>query len=218
MYAVRDSGARRMSDRTGADAWRVCCSARTVAGKTITLEVEPSDTFDNVRAKIQAKEGDIPNPDDGSGLRGPSGAGTSALAKAHPPRSLPLPMSAPAMAVKFPASSGERVTVLRYDAWYCAGCDAQFALSQARQICGRCKAPRYCSRACQAAHWTAHRGECRAPFIPPPVPAALAVRLADVARHVIQGLLLCCHQSFLNPLLLLPPHFEPPSRELIGIP
>ncbi|XP_025235273.1 ubiquitin-60S ribosomal protein L40-like isoform X2 [Theropithecus gelada] len=30
---------------------------KTLAGKTITLEVEPSDTTENVKAKIQAKEG-----------------------------------------------------------------------------------------------------------------------------------------------------------------
>ncbi|XP_024646596.1 ubiquitin-ribosomal protein eL40 fusion protein-like isoform X2 [Macaca nemestrina] len=30
---------------------------KTLTGKTITLEVEPSDTTENVKAKIQAKEG-----------------------------------------------------------------------------------------------------------------------------------------------------------------
>jgi hypothetical protein len=123
-------------------------------------------------------------------------------------------MSAPA--VMFPASSGERVTVLRYDASSCAGygladiacrvrgchftlamsvhnaliyvqlgpsegCAALFEPSQSKKICGRCKAPRYCSRECQASHWSQHKGECRAPFVPPPLPEALAGR----AWHIL---------------------------------
>ena len=41
----------------GAEAFAMQIFVKTLSGKTVTLEVEPGDAIENVKAKVQDKEG-----------------------------------------------------------------------------------------------------------------------------------------------------------------
>ena len=62
-----------------------------------------------------------------------------------------------------PVQEGSGATLFRGDTDMCARCGATEGAGGSKlKVCARCRAVRYCSAACQKAHWSAHRRVCGA--------------------------------------------------------
>ena len=72
------------------------------------------------------------------------------------------------------------VAIVRTGARFCYTCAAS-GPAITIDLCGRCRVPRYCSRACQVADWPMHKAECRAPVGRPPWTDPLVARSNDGA-------------------------------------
>lgn len=88
------------------------------------------------------------------------------------PQSRAAALSGAATTVLFPADAGEASAApsLNAELKSCGAC----AVNGAKLRCTRCQGTWYCSKACQKAHWPAHRKCCYAPLATAPMPGAAA--------------------------------------------